>query len=211
MTDLDSVVIPSSQKSWIGKAIFVSEKVHLTRWNAAEGAAVESADKNQDEDKNLWYMLTGTPATCASIGIHHLSKTKPDLLLSGPNYGRNTSSLAALSSGTLGAALEGVGAGVRGIAVSYAIWPKSSQPEWIEAATKWTIRLARHLYENWDEGVDLYSINGAADSFQRGALTDFIRQYHFAKSSWTTTARFTLHTSTRRSTLRSSSPPTPGH
>ena len=138
----------------------MSEKVHLTRWNADEGEALEAADSSQDVDGHLWYMLTGTPATCASIGIHHLCKDKPDLVLSGPNYGRNTSSLAALSSGTLGAALEGVGAGVRGIAVSYAIWPKSSKPEWIEAATRWTVRLTKHLSENWDEGVDLYSING---------------------------------------------------
>ncbi|BFZ58736.1 putative tubulin--tyrosine ligase pby1 [Savitreella phatthalungensis] len=154
-----TVALPSSQKSWIGKAIFVSDKVRLTRWDAAAGARLDSAPSKQDDDPNLWYLLSGTPATCTSIGIHHLCTSRPDLVLSGPNFGRNTSSLAALSSGTIGAALEGVGAGVRGIAVSYAIWPKQSEPQWVDAATNLVIRLVKYLVDNWDDGVDLYTIN----------------------------------------------------
>lgn len=46
--------------------------------------------------------------------------SKPfDLVLSGPNFGRNTGLAFCLSSGTLGAALAGALSGVKSIAVSY--------------------------------------------------------------------------------------------
>lgn len=148
------MVLPDSQKSWISKAIFISDKVKETYYNSRTNRV--TAQKENTDD---WYLLSGTPATCAAIGIHHICAQKPDLLLSGPNFGRNSSSIAALASGTIGAALEGAGAGVRGIAVSYAFWNKESKKEWVEAATKLTVQLAQHLYDNWDSGVDLYTIN----------------------------------------------------
>lgn len=152
--DCARVVLPDSQKSWISKAIFISDKIHESYYNHRTNET--TAEKRGMDD---WYLLSGTPATCAAIGIHHLCDRKPDLLLSGPNFGRNSSSIAALASGTIGAALEGAGAGVRGIAVSYAFWNRESKPEWVEAATSLTVRLAQHLYDNWDAGVDLYTIN----------------------------------------------------
>lgn len=147
-------MLPDSQKSWISKAIFISDKVVETYYNVDTDTT--SAKKHSDDD---WYLLSGTPATCAAIGIHHICREKPDLLLSGPNYGRNSSSIAALASGTIGAALEGAGAGVKSIAVSFAFWNKESKDEWVDAATKLTVKLAQHLYDNWDPEVDLYTIN----------------------------------------------------
>lgn len=147
-------MLPDSQKSWISKAIFISDKIKETYYNASTGETTDV--KKSDED---WYLLSGTPATCSAIGIHHICKQKPDLLLSGPNFGRNSSSIAALASGTIGAALEASGAGVRAIAVSYAFWSKESRDEWVEAATELTVKLAQYLYDNWDDNVDLYTIN----------------------------------------------------
>jgi tubulin--tyrosine ligase len=43
-----------------------------------------------------------------------------DLVLSGPNFGRNTTAIFALSSGTIGGALEGAVCGKKAIALSYA-------------------------------------------------------------------------------------------
>lgn len=145
--------MPDSQKSWISKAIFISDKIVETYYDYEKQQF--TAEKEGQDD---WYLLSGTPATCTAIGIHHICKEKPDLLLSGPNYGRNSSSIAALASGTIGAALEAAGAGVRGIAVSYAFY-KECKPEWIEAATRLTVQLTQHLMDHWDTGVDLYTIN----------------------------------------------------
>lgn len=147
-------MLPDSQKSWISKAIFISDKVKETYYDPATGTVLA-----EPKASDSWYLLSGTPATCAAIGIHHICKTKPDVLLSGPNFGRNSSSIAALASGTIGAALEAAGAGVKGIAVSYAFWNRESKPEWVEAATKLTVKLVEYLYKNWDEGVHLYTIN----------------------------------------------------
>lgn len=148
------MVLPDSQKSWISKAIFISDKIKETYYDHKSNTI--RAQKQSPDD---WYLLDGTPATCAAIGIHHICDQKPDLLISGPNYGRNSSSIAALSSGTIAATLEGAGAGVKGIAVSYAFWNKECKEEWVQAATRITVKLAQHLYDHWDPDVDLYTIN----------------------------------------------------
>lgn len=143
----NSVVVPATQMSWISKAIFISDKIHESHYTPPN-----SSDK--------WTLLSGTPATCAAIGIHHICTEKPDLLISGPNFGRNTSSIAALSSGTIGAALEGAGSGVRSVAVSYAFEGAAARnEEYIAAASDLVTRLCEYLYNNWDEGVDLYTVN----------------------------------------------------
>ncbi len=55
-----------------------------------QGTNVEGNEK-EEGGENKWTLLTGTPASCASIGIHFLFPDgKPDLVISGPNFGRNT-------------------------------------------------------------------------------------------------------------------------
>lgn len=71
-----------------------------------------------------WTLLDGTPATCSNIALHNLFPGEVDLVISGPNYGRNTSSAFALSSGTVGAAMSASMAGVPAIALSYGIFDK---------------------------------------------------------------------------------------
>lgn len=63
------------------------------------------------------YAVSGTPADCVKLGILHLLKDKPDLVLSGINNGSNLGSDITYS-GTVSAALEGAYLGIRGIAVS---------------------------------------------------------------------------------------------
>ena len=64
------------------------------------------------------FTCSGTPADCARIGILHLLPEKPDVLLSGINFGYNMASDIQYS-GTVGAALEAAFLGVHAIAVSY--------------------------------------------------------------------------------------------
>jgi 5'/3'-nucleotidase SurE len=49
----------------------------------------------------------GTPSTCANIGLHYVAGDTPyDLVISGPNFGRNSSTVFTLGSGTIGGAME---------------------------------------------------------------------------------------------------------
>jgi tubulin--tyrosine ligase len=67
--------------------------------------------------------------------------------------------LFALSSGTIGGAMEAAQHGKRAIALSYAFHNRNHDPVIIKGASTVSVRIVNYLYENWKEGVDLYSIN----------------------------------------------------
>lgn len=67
--------------------------------------------------KKAW-AINGTPADSAYLGIYAMMDDKPDLLISGINQGQNMSA-DIMYSGTIGAACEGIVAGVPSMAVSY--------------------------------------------------------------------------------------------
>jgi 5'-nucleotidase len=66
---------------------------------------------------HLCYAVGGTPGQAVRRGICELMERKPDLLVSGINYGENVGTCVSIS-GTVGAAVEGASLGVRGIAIS---------------------------------------------------------------------------------------------
>ena len=74
-------------------------------------------ERKMEGIKKAW-TVDGTPADCAYFGIYAMMNEKPDLIISGINQGQN---LAAdiMYSGTIGAACEGMIAGIPAIAVSY--------------------------------------------------------------------------------------------
>ncbi|KAI0043200.1 sure-like protein [Auriscalpium vulgare] len=168
-----NVVIPSSQKSWIGKAHQIKEIVHGQYYYPRDhdGNGVKSSTSRPLEHGEIaeWILLDGTPATCANIGLHNLYHGDIDLLLSGPNLGRNTSSAFALSSGTIGAALSSSLSHVRSIALSYGtvIHTGPTPTSFFEPAHALSARIVGHLWDNWgaDAGglrageVDLYNVN----------------------------------------------------
>jgi 5'-nucleotidase len=100
------VVVPSSERSWIGKAI---SRFDLVRAHPTE------------RDGIPMHAVSGTPADCVSLAVHTLFPEPPDLVVSGINLGLNFGLAFLLSSGTVGGALEGWIAGVPSIAVSMAI------------------------------------------------------------------------------------------
>lgn len=65
----------------------------------------------------------------------------------------------SLSSGTLGGALEAAVCQRRAIALSYAFFSRNHDPEIIAGASKLSVKLIDHLYKNWGDNVDLYSVN----------------------------------------------------
>ena len=96
----------------------IKDTIHVSRYTPPP-----QSDASADPE-DPWILLGGTPSTCSNIAIHNLYPNKVDLVLSGPNYGRNTSSAFALSSGTVGAALTASMAGVPAIALSYGVFQR---------------------------------------------------------------------------------------
>lgn len=113
------------------------------------------------ELKDDWVLVNGTPATCAQLGLFHFFQDRGpvDLVISGPNYGRNCTSVFSLSSGTLGGAMEAAMCQKKAIALSFAYKPGEHDPQRIAGACRHSIKLIQYLYENWAEDADLYSIN----------------------------------------------------
>lgn len=106
-------------------------------------------------------LVDGTPASCVQIGLYHYfhDRGPVDLVVSGPNYGRNSTAVFSLSSGTLGGALEAAVCKRKAIALSYAFFSRNHDPEIIAGASKLSVRLVDYLWKNWGEGVDLYTVN----------------------------------------------------
>jgi len=112
-----------------------------------------------------------------------------DLVLSGPNYGRNTGTAFSLSSGTIGAALAGSLSGVKAISLSYGHFqvltdemkaakekyksstetssssndsttaPTPTTSEVVTIAHKLSCRIIEKLYKEWENGVGVYTVN----------------------------------------------------
>lgn len=205
-----SVVIPSQQRSWIGKAHLLPPSLYPAAAQHASGGAVGGPSSNEqlsdtvapswydpatgavtttpplsssadeaDSGPAAWVLIPGTPATCTQLGLFHHSSlfssgavaTAPpiDLVISGPNYGRNTTAAFALSSGTLGGALEAAVCGVRAVAVSFAY--ERGRPVTggvVDEACTHAARVVQRLCEGWavaaqgdgDEDVpELFSVN----------------------------------------------------
>lgn len=119
------------------------------------------SDGESDDGGDEWILIDSTPASCVQIGLYHYFQERGpiDVVVSGPNYGRNTTALFALSSGTIGAAMEGAVCGRRSIALSYAFSSRNHDPVVIAEASAHSVRLIEYLCANWADGVDLYSVN----------------------------------------------------
>ncbi|CAN6651204.1 probable tubulin--tyrosine ligase Pby1p [Trichomonascus vanleenenianus] len=166
-TDWDlSIALPHQQRSWIGKAHIMGQDITASYVYPGEevGEPFEGPidAPKADSDEQAWVLLDGTPASCANIGIHHLFKEKGpvDLVLSGPNYGRNCTALYIMSSGTVGASMESALCGVKSIALSFSFKQKGvHEPEHIREASRISVELIKNLYENWSEDAQLYAVN----------------------------------------------------
>lgn len=227
-----SVVLPSTQRSWIGKAHLlpasqlplahqkqpstraanenVTDHVTPTYYDPETGIAHPSPP--EDPSKDYWVLVPGTPATCVQLGLFHHSLLFPpttgsasgpasidhtrdtpiDFVVSGPNHGRNTTAAFALSSGTLGGALEAAVVGVRSIAVSFAFFNKADIPLLVDEACVHSAQIVTKLMTDWDanatraqqEGIalpDTYSVNVP---LQKGLREAPIRWTYMLDNKW---------------------------
>lgn len=170
------IVVPNQQRSWIGKAHFAGKSLSTSYIYTRESTHEINTDVNKYEgpyekpNKDLvaqgyqeWCLVDSTPAACTDIGIHHLRQhDEPiDLVISGPNFGKNSGNLYILASGTVGAAMEAVTHGIKSIALSYEFRDINHNFDTLKEASKISVNLIEHLYgelHTHDE-VDLFSIN----------------------------------------------------
>ncbi|KAI0129477.1 5'/3'-nucleotidase sure [Xylariales sp. AK1849] len=169
-----SVCLPAAQRSWIGKAHMIGQTVKPTYYrpptvfdprpaaaSTPQGSTHTRPSRSKGEEE--WILADGTPASCAQLGLYHFfpDKGPVDLVVSGPNYGRNTTAVFALSSGTLGGALEAAACRRKAIALSYAFQSRNHDPAIIEGASAHSVKVIEKLYAQWpaDGSVDLYSVN----------------------------------------------------
>lgn len=160
-----SVILPHVQRSWIGKAHFVGQAIRPTYFRPGtlhtDDGTTHDLPLSDRESGEEWVLVDGTPGTCAQLGLHHFFQDRGpiDLVVSGPNYGRNSTSLFSLSSGTIGGAMEAATCQKKAIALSYAFFSRDHDPNVIAEASRLSLRVIEHLYGNWGENVDLYTVN----------------------------------------------------
>ena len=85
------VMAPDHNASGLSTSITTARPLRIREVSQGDGVAVYSCD--------------GTPADCVKMGLEHFCPRKPDLVLSGINYGSNAS-INIIYSGTMGATYE---------------------------------------------------------------------------------------------------------
>ena len=98
-----TIAVPESEQSWRAKSMTRVDPVTV---------------KNITLGGLPAYTISGTPADCVNLAIYNLMENKPDCVVSGTNIGGNIGLSYLLSSGTVGACIEGNIAGVPGLALS---------------------------------------------------------------------------------------------
>ncbi|WP_157248109.1 5'/3'-nucleotidase SurE [Nonomuraea typhae] len=115
-----------------------------TAFNARFGSTLEAVERSP----GVW-SVTGSPGDAVAFGLRVvLAANPPDLVVSGPNAGQNVAAITN-HSGTVGATIAALDAGVPAVAISTAVDTSTTPPSFPSAAqsvafaTKLVDRLAR--------------------------------------------------------------------
>jgi 5'-nucleotidase len=98
-----TVVAPAEPHSGMSHAMTLGEPLRIREYSR--------------NNRFFGHTVSGTPVDCIKVALSHILKAKPDLIVSGINYGSNTA-MNALYSGTVAAALEGALQGIPSLAFS---------------------------------------------------------------------------------------------
>ena len=152
-----TVTAPREQSSGAGRSLP----------NTSDGIILEQRVQVNGQDWTV-FSIGGTPAQTVLHGVLEVMKKKPDLVVSGINYGENVATGVTIS-GTVGAAMEGASLGIPSMAVSLEADPKyhltySEEMSFLVAA-EFTVRIARLLLEKkFPPDVDLLKVDVPSDA-----------------------------------------------
>lgn len=65
--------------------------VPMTYYDRETGNMHDDLPEGASSGSRWWNCLEATPSACVNIGLHHIWPDEIDLVLSGPNFGRNSS------------------------------------------------------------------------------------------------------------------------
>src|SRR5512142_1848782 len=147
-----TVTAPRDQASGMGRSLP----------NTSDGIIEEKQVQVNGQDWTV-YSVGGSPAQTVLYGILDVMKRKPDLVVSGINYGENVATGVTIS-GTVGAALEGAALEIPSLAVSLEADPKYhlsySEEMSFSVAAEFTYKFAKMLLEKeFPEDVDVLKID----------------------------------------------------
>ena len=138
-----TVVAPLSNQSGTGMSLTTSGTLDYSR-----------------QEEGVW-SVDGRPVDAVALGlVHMMREDRPDLVVSGANFGQNVGADAA-HSGTIGAAIMAIRAGIPAIAVSVAVdlhenqqaTPFASTVEAFEPAADLVVEIVRQLVETGGSGL----------------------------------------------------------
>jgi 5'-nucleotidase len=146
------VVAPGSERSWMGKSMSAHNAITLTK---------------RTYRGNTVYVCSGTPADCTRLGLYEICKQPPAFVVSGINIGSNFGHGRILSSGTVGAAIEGAIDGVKSVAISLCDtgnrgidYCDPSSTIYFETAAQLCANLLSSVEDStYAEGIDVLSVN----------------------------------------------------
>ena len=119
-----TVVAPRDEQSAKSHALTLYEPLRVEPWTPREPAGAPARG----------FAVRGTPAVCVYLGVHTLLAARPDLVLSGINWGTNLGDDVHYS-GTVAAAMEGALMGIPAIAISLGTGDRDpGDPHWDVAA-----------------------------------------------------------------------------
>src|SRR3989338_5281343 len=124
-----TVVAPDSERSSVGHGITLSHPIWFK--------------KVRRKDKFFGYGISGTPADCVKFAVSVILKQKPDVVVSGINFGGNEG-CSVFYSGTVAGAREGALLGIPSIASSLDTFV---DPDFSYGA-KFTARLVKKVFKN---------------------------------------------------------------
>lgn len=101
------VVAPERQQSAVGHLLTISKPLRVNKFHR-DGVL-------------LGYSVNGSPCDCVKLALSNILTRKPDAIVSGINFGKNTS-VNVIYSGTVAAATEGYLVGIPSIAISLATY-----------------------------------------------------------------------------------------
>lgn len=126
------VVAPDSPQSAMGHAITVNSTLYCSPITINE------------QDIQLEYSCSGTPADCVKLAVNEILNRPPDICISGINHGSN-SSINVIYSGTMSAAVE---AGIEGIpAIGFSLCDYSWEADF-EAVKGYVKTITENALEN---------------------------------------------------------------